>query len=224
MLSSRSLNETSLLSDEKVEQKPKDVKRELKPVVTIAGRTITMKVDALDTFFYLMAERHRIYRKRAAGLPPPWTDDPILAKNRFCNVYRVLDRGTQYVLNEIINKGPQDFKETCFRVMLYKLFNRIPTWEYLVEKLGIPTWETFDLGRYSRVLRGRLLSSPIYTGVYQIPAPKLGYPTSHMNHLRQLQMMMEDNVPRSLLRKTSMKEAFKLISSYPGMGPFLGLQ
>lgn len=183
-----------------------------------------MKMDALDTFFYLMTERHRIYRKRAAGLPFPWTTDPVLLDNRFCNVYRVLDRGTQYVVNEVINKGPQDHRETCFRVMLYKLFNRIPTWEYIVQKLGTPTWETFDIAKYGRVLRARLLSSPIYTSAYQIPAPKLGYPTSYMNHLRQLQMMMDDDVPTLLLRKTSLKDAFKLIESYPGMGPFLGLQ
>lgn len=183
-----------------------------------------MDMDALDTFFYLMAERHRIYRKRTAGLPFPWTTDPVLLDNRFCNVYRILDRGTQYVVNEIINKGPQDHRETCFRVMLYKLFNRIPTWEYIVQKLGTPTWETFDINKYGRVLRARLLSSPIYTSAYQIPAPKLGYPTSHMNHLRQLQMMMDDDVPTLLLRKTCLKDAFKLIESYPGMGPFLGLQ
>ncbi|GJJ08985.1 hypothetical protein Clacol_003206 [Clathrus columnatus] len=213
------------LPNENIELKPKNVKKnKLDRVINISNRTLTINVDALDTLFYVMAERHRIYRKRNAGLPPPWTDDPVLAENRFCNVYRILDRGTQYVIEQVINKGPQDHTETCFRVMLYKLFNRIATWEYLVEELGTPTWETFNMDRYGEVLKTRLLTSPIYTSAYQIPAPNLGHAKGYMNHLYLLQVMMEDDVPELLLHKNSLKEAYKLISDYPGMGPFLSIQ
>lgn len=50
--------------------------------------------DALALFWYWIRERENIRGKRARNLPPPWTVDPILANNHFCNVHREDDRGT----------------------------------------------------------------------------------------------------------------------------------
>lgn len=42
-------------------------------------------------------ERHLIWEKRARRRAYPWTDDPILGKFRFCNVYREQDKVTQWI-------------------------------------------------------------------------------------------------------------------------------
>lgn len=42
-------------------------------------------------------KRHALYVKRMSGRPPPWTNDSILQQYRFCNVYRELDRVTQFI-------------------------------------------------------------------------------------------------------------------------------
>lgn len=42
-------------------------------------------------------ERYRILLNRKAGLPPPWTSDPVLASVRFCNVHREDDKVTQWI-------------------------------------------------------------------------------------------------------------------------------
>lgn len=39
-------------------------------------------------------ERMKIWEQKYQGKPQPWTQDPILAKYKFCNVYRELDRQT----------------------------------------------------------------------------------------------------------------------------------
>jgi hypothetical protein len=41
--------------------------------------------------------RHSIYLKKKEGLPAPWTDDLILQKHRFTNIYRELDTTTQWI-------------------------------------------------------------------------------------------------------------------------------
>ena len=53
--------------------------------------------DAADPRGRLVAwalEREAIRLRKEAGRPLPWTDDPILATGRFCNVYREYDRRT----------------------------------------------------------------------------------------------------------------------------------
>ena len=90
----------------------------------------------LDTFFKFVVERHAIHQRRLAGQPPPWTTDSILANYPFTNVFRVFDRVSQYILHNVINRGDQSLREQCFRVMLFRTFNKEETWEYMEKKLG----------------------------------------------------------------------------------------
>jgi hypothetical protein len=39
-------------------------------------------------------ERMLVWEKRQQGLVQPWTEDPVIAKFRFCNIYRELDKQT----------------------------------------------------------------------------------------------------------------------------------
>ena len=55
-----------------------------------------------------MLERHAIYLRRAAGSPPPWTQDPILQAYSFTNVYRELDRTTIWLARNWRTPHAQD--------------------------------------------------------------------------------------------------------------------
>lgn len=48
---------------------------------------------------YWINERESIRVRRGLGLPPPWTDDPILRTYRFCNVRRMDDRVSCWLYN-----------------------------------------------------------------------------------------------------------------------------
>ena len=52
-------------------------------------------------FWYWINERHRIYLARAHGQPWPWTEDPILRTWKFTNVFRRLDRMTEYLVGRL---------------------------------------------------------------------------------------------------------------------------
>ena len=54
--------------------------------------------DPVTAFFDFCRERERIRILRASGAPPPWSDDPILQRGRFLNVFREDDRGSQAIL------------------------------------------------------------------------------------------------------------------------------
>lgn len=53
-------------------------------------------------FWYWIAERHRIFLKRQAGEPKPWTDDAILRDYKFTNPFRENDRGTVWLRENFI--------------------------------------------------------------------------------------------------------------------------
>lgn len=89
-------------------------------------------------------ERHSIWMKRQLGSPQPWTEDPILARRKFTNVFRILDPGTQYVLRNFNASSPADALMLCF---LYRHTGRTEAWDYLLAEMGTPTVEDLETVR-----------------------------------------------------------------------------
>lgn len=56
-----------------------------------------------------------------------WTEDSILQSYFFCNTFRVLDKLSQYIIREVIEKGPQNPEEIAFRIILFNSFTKIET-------------------------------------------------------------------------------------------------
>jgi hypothetical protein len=194
------------------------------PAVTIAGRTFT-PTPVFDTYWRFAARRQKVYEARVAGHQGPWTSDPVLLAHRFTNCYRAADRVSQYLIREVAYRGDQGLDELVFRILLFKLFNKIDTWELLNRTLGSLTLAGFDTRRYGAALdeafaRGQRL----YSAAYVMPSPAFGAARKHQNHLRLLEHMMSDGVATKLAGAASMREAFEVIKSYPGMGDFLAFQ
>ena len=89
-----------------------------------------------DTYWRFAAERQEIFFRRIGGAPPPWTADPILREFKFTNAYRASDRVSQYLIKHVIYVGDQTPDELIFRILVFKMFNRIEIWELLEESLG----------------------------------------------------------------------------------------
>ncbi|MES2850551.1 MAG: nucleotide kinase domain-containing protein [Bacteroidota bacterium] len=102
---------------------------------------------AFDTYWKFAAERQSIYMKRLRGEKLPWTNDAILSKYKFTNVYRITDRVSQYLVRNVIYNPnlPSDHEEVFFRIMMFKIFNKIETWELLVSKFGLLSYSTYDI-------------------------------------------------------------------------------
>ena len=180
-----------------------------------------------DTFWHFAAERLFMYYRRLADAPPPWTADKILQAHRFTNAYRVTDRVSQYLLREVQyrNDRSQAPDEVFFRTLLFKLFNKIDTWEYLEGQLGPIGWQSANLDRLDRVLHTLIDSGRrIYSAAYIMPSPAFGSKRKHSNHLRLLCRMMEDQLPAQVSRASSLRSVYELLLAYPGIGKFLAFQ
>lgn len=181
------------------------------------------RVEMMAILFKFVCERHAIQQRRLAGLSPPWTRDEWLQNYPFTNVFRVLDRNSQYILLRVIGESPDNIQDAVFRVLLFRMFNKIETWELLEDQLGKITFGGFDIGSYCRILESAGVA--LYNAAYIIPAPKLGYISNYENHLRLIEAMMNDGDLTGDLRQCKhIRDAHVRLLRWPSMGNFTAMQ
>ncbi|MBO5476815.1 MAG: hypothetical protein J6A15_03555 [Clostridia bacterium] len=185
--------------------------------------------EIYDMYWYFAYERQNIFYKKLNGEKPPYTEDEILSTYKFCNCYRVLDRVSQYLLKNVIYKDTSKYsdEDILFRIILFKLFNKEDTWEYLINSLGDVTLKGFSWDKYNKVLLDRKLSGEkLYNDAYISCATKAyGYDLKHQNHLALLEeMFLKDKVQEKIINSSSMEEVFNIFKSYPLIGDFMAYQ
>jgi hypothetical protein len=190
----------------------------------IPGGRMLRVTPVFDTYWRFAAKRQQLFFARLSS-PPPWTEDPVLRRYRFTNAYRAADRVSQYLIRHVIYDKPRELEDTIFRVLLFKFFNKIETWEKLLNTFGEVTLETFSVDRYSATL-GRFIErgETIYSAAYIIPPPPFGATRKHTNHLRLLAHMMDDGAPQKCAAARSLEDVFQILRSYPSLGKFLAFQ
>ncbi len=193
--------------------------------IPLQGGRLLRTTVVFDTYWRFASERQEVFMRRVLGSAPPWTEDPILSAHRFTNTYRASDRVSQYLIRHVIYEGSQKPEEVFFRTLLFKLFNKIETWEALRARFGELTWLDFAFDSYAEVL-DRLLEERqrVYSAAYIMPSPAFGSPRKHRNHLHLVEHMMRDGAPRKLASATSLRAAFELLRGYPSLGNFLAFQ
>lgn len=93
----------------------------------------------LDELLHWIREREHIrINKNVMKKPPPWTNDPILRNNRFCNVRREDDKVTKWIwkfygLGGGDSDTPREHIQTALTVA------RMVNWPETLERLGYPT-------------------------------------------------------------------------------------
>lgn len=184
---------------------------------------------AYDTYWRFAYERQNIFFKRIENFLGPFTDDPILQKYKFTNVYRACDRVSQYLIKNVIYDGnnsrtPED---VLFRVMLFKIFNKIETWQLLENKFGDLSATTFEVNRFKRFLDGEMNTGRrLYSNAYMMASgcKEFDVTRKHHAHLLLLNMMLKEKLGEKLASCKKMRDAYTLLLGYPLIGRFLAYQ
>lgn len=185
--------------------------------------------EVYESYWRFAAERQAVFFRRARGEARPWTNNPVLAVYKFTNAYRASDRISQYLIRHIIYRDdlPKSPREVFFRILLFKLFNKIETWELLERALGPITFEDYRFAAYDGVLaRAMQAGQRIYSAAYIMPpgSRAFGRPAKHQNHLLLLERMMADRLAERLAQTRTMQEGFEKLRAYPTIGDFLAYQ
>ena len=180
-----------------------------------------------DTYWRFAAERQEIFFRRLASLAPPWTSDPILGRHKFTNPYRASDRVSQYLIRNVIYSERYSPEDLFFRVVLFKFFNKIETWQLLEKTFGEIRYADFSLEKYAQVLsEAHEAGQSIYSAAYIMPTGGKSFPAGpkHRMHLRLLERMMREELPAKVFAAKNMQSVFELLRSYPTIGDFLAYQ
>jgi hypothetical protein len=180
-----------------------------------------MKPQALKTLVYWIQERENIRLARAAGSTPPWTDDPILQTYRFCNVRRMDDKVSQWLLNNWYLPY-KDHPNTLAAVVLARHFNLPSALEWLTDLVfhrGRVEW-----ARIKEVVRERkALGFNVFNSAYMVR----GIGTTDKTEMvvdRVARPLHESSKEGRIIYPDSMKKTHEVLSCFWGMGSFMAGQ
>lgn len=182
-----------------------------------------------ELYWKFAYERQKAFEARAAGQPGPWSDDPIIARYKFCNVYRAADRVSQYMIRDVCyNDQPDAPSDRLFQIVAFRIFSNIATWESLRHKLGhSPIIDDLVDGSFERALcETKAENRTLYTGAFILCATNAyGRRLKHLNHVELLKdMFVNRALGRQILEATSLRYIYDLVHGFPLMGDFMSYQ
>lgn len=172
----------------------------------------------VDEFFAFARERHRIYLRRQAGEPKPWTEDPILRQFKFTNVFRELDATTIWIRENI--REPLDGDPRVFQaIMIARWFNRISTLEAARELILSGEW-TAEL---ARPILEQL--DPIFTNAYMIASPPgMDKLTGILGYIDAIKPKVDAKALEMEKRQHSLHEVTDWLCTFKGLADFMSYE
>ncbi len=192
----------------------------------IIRKSKPIESEVYKTYWKFAVKRQEIFFNRIEN-KDIWTNDEILKRHKFTNAYRASDRVSQYLIKNVIYGVESTPLDTLFRILLFKTFNKIETWQAFEREFGQVSYQNFNFEYYDNLLT-RLMANniSIYSGAYIMTSgkSKFGHNKKHRNHLKLIDYMMHDNLFEKVVKSQSMDELFNILKSYPTIGNFLAYQ
>lgn len=120
------------------------------------------KLSPIDTLNYWIQERERIRLDRLSDKQAPWTDDEILQRYRFCNVRRMDDAVSQWLINNWYK--PNYNHPNCILACAVARFINLPS---SLEVIGYPIkWDRKAIKNLLRKERSKVVC--IFNSAYMV--------------------------------------------------------
>tara|TARA_R100000234_G_scaffold118736_1_gene99845 strand:+ start:6261 stop:7145 length:885 start_codon:yes stop_codon:yes gene_type:complete len=174
--------------------------------------------DGLDLYFYWIHERETIrLNKEVERNPQPWTDDPILQKFKFCQVFREEDRTTRWFKRHIRNPWRDD-PEVLMATVIFRWFNFIETGRTLIRHNLHIEWNR------KKAIEEITKQDQWVTGAYIVKTPnRMDKVTGVAECISHMWGDREKLVERILATK-SLEKSWEILRDYPYMGPFMAYE
>lgn len=167
-------------------------------------------------FWYWISERHKIYMKRFLGYAKPWTDDPILQSYKFCNVFRTLDTGTRWLVDNFLIAHYKEHGLLLGNIVWYRMINRISTAELLGWQKD---WDTNEI-----ISELQSINGPVFTSAYLIRSEQGMSKIESIVKAIEVVWSDRDQLAREMKAKNSLEVAHKLLLKYRLIGDFLAYE
>ena len=173
------------------------------------------KLNAGNLYDWI-TERHRIYQLRLKGLPPPWTNDPILQKYKFTNPFRENDKVTIWMReNWTFPNHNRSHGEIIFYCCLFRMGG---TTEFAEEHGWGTEW---DPTRAKAIIEKRLYAGlRTFTGAYIITNQGLKLRKSEVvvDHFLSPIWQDKEKLADVASQTNSLQKLHEAMASYKGWG------
>jgi hypothetical protein len=179
----------------------------------------------LERFWRFICERQWIWVRRVQRQqPPPWTDDAVMQAERFTNIYRELDPGTQYVINAILERDAPA-ADKIFNTMVYRLIGRAETHQ-AIGFLSVADFAPDEMRAALRHIRDDE-GKPPFTAAYMVSGYiSMGTRDKIDNIVRLFTLLQMDFAAfyARLQSATSSEQIYDILRTAHGFGNFLAYQ
>lgn len=183
------------------------------------------KMTPLERLGYFVTERQKIYEKKQARQPKPWTADYILQTEYFCNIRREQDKTTEWV-RKYIREPLEGRDEVAFAILAFRWFNLIETGNALLGSSHGPLSPTrmrqsllckWDASQAKQKLKDL---PQIFTGAFTISPSGSSKPKLDRVIEDYIQPVWESRPPIGNVIKgcLTLRSAFNAVSTFPGLG------
>lgn len=180
-----------------------------------------------DSYWKFASERQNIFFNRING-QYPLTLDEILLKHKFTNSYRASDRVSQYLIKQVIYSSDKySDLDLLLRILLFKIFNKISTWELIESEIGAINFKSFSFKSFNKILsEAKENKETIYSGAYIMTSGKsiFGFDKKHSNHIKLLEEYITPIFLKKIQSAKSLESVYHMLLSIPTFGTFLAYQ
>jgi hypothetical protein len=173
-------------------------------------------------FANFVRERESIRILKVGGVTPPWTQDEILQRYKFCNISREHDTVT-IALRKHWYAGYEEHPNLWLAAAMARLFN----WPATLQAVGFPdVWGQGYIQHVIDVVMARhARKEQVYNSAYRLPAPSDG--TTMVEHLmRRILLVASHNrvAWEHAQEKGTLQAAVGYFTTLPYIGNFLAYQ
>lgn len=178
------------------------------------------QLDVQERFLYWISERESIRKNKECNKPRPWTDDKILQSYRFCNVRRMDDKVSRWLL-ENWYKPYYNHPMMLTAVACARFFNLPESLEQITDIVFSKKWKPDKIVARLREYRDK--GNKVFNGAYMVRGndgiDKIDCVVNHyVSNLFEYETYPID------LPTDSMKESHSLIYAKYGFGSFMAGQ
>jgi len=174
----------------------------------------------LDRYVATALERHRIYKKKMNHDQRPWTEDPILDKFRFCNIFRQYDKCSLWMINNIVRKS-RNLEQLWPAVIAYRYISSYNMYKELANRCV----DLFDMKQVHSTMIDIVHEGMKFNGCFlRNPKIKGGWsPIVHVPFLLIREIRVDGRLP-SVVSRQSFENLTKYLIQFSATSGFMAHQ
>jgi len=177
----------------------------------------------IDEWSYWIVEREKIRKLKESGRAPPYSKDKVMAYTRWCNVRRMDDRVSKWLLNNWYTPHTYaDYRTAVIAALLARMINKPETLTAIAGSKPFSNWN-YDRA-YKAMYEIKERGEPVFTHAYIINGASGGPKIDQVLNAIRTCYQNSDKHATNYLCPTSLETTATALQRLPGVGSFISGQ